>query len=243
MDTNKKANELLDIVLPIFCAYSEKHKVEEIYDFEIKPKIYNKNDLFSNEEQTALDESKDIFSKNILIKEIVSNKLKSNENILDYYNWIVKDWGGITRFNKSNTTIDEFFNQLNSGGIKSKYYNNISSFSKIASFTFPQKYFIYDSRVAYVLDWILIKSKQETLFFYVPKGRNSFLEKYNMDNIISLTDGEYLDRKYTYSVYNKLIEKIFLNVKIFDKIYYVEMFLWGLFKIIKPEIQKYVGKR
>jgi hypothetical protein len=245
MDINGKADELLDNVLPIFRKYSEEYRVEDIHDFKIKRKIYDKNDLFSKEEQTALDKTENNFSKNILIKEIVSNKLnklKSKDNVLEYYNWIVRDWGEITRFNKSIATIDEFFNQLDSEKIKSEFYNTISSLSKIAFFTFPQKYFIYDSRVAYVLDWILIQSKRETLFFYVPEGRNSFLKKYNMDGIISSTNGKYLNKSYTYFIYNKLIEKIFVNIKEFDKAHYVEMFLWGLFDKIKPEIQKYIEK-
>ena len=243
MNIEEQAKELLKILLPVFSQYSNEYKLAEIYNFNINRKIYGINNLFTYDEQIILNKSNNQFEENVLLKEIISKKLVTEKDPMKYYKWIVKNWGGITIFNKNIETIDNFFDQLNGRRIISKYYYTISSLSKIAAFKYPQKYFIYDSRVAYSLDWLLIKSKMETKYFYIPNGRNTFLEKYNMKDMVISLKGNFYKKRFTYLLYNKLIEEIFNKIKIFDKPYNVEMFLWGLFEIIKPEVQKYWEKK
>jgi len=240
MDIKKESNKLLEIILPIFSQYSDKYKIDDIYDFDINREIYKKNGLFTDKEQLKLNNSKNLFEENVLLKKIVSFKLISEKDPLKYYNWIVKDWGRITVFDKKIDVINDFFKQIGTNKLGSKHYCTISSLSKIAAFKFPERYFIYDSRVAYSLDWILIKSKKDTSYFFVPNGRNTFLEKYNMNNIISLFSGRYYEKKYTYAIYNELIENIFNNANQFRDACNVEMFLWSLFEKIKPEIKNSV---
>jgi hypothetical protein len=239
---DKQIEKLLDVLVPIFVDYSNNYKVDEVYDYKIDRKIYNDIDLFSENDLSELKKSKTPFDENVLLKEIISDKLVSKKNNLNYYYWIVKQWGGITKFNETDVIINDFFKQIKNGKIESKFYNRISSFSKIAAFKFPDKYYIYDSKVAYVLNWILLKSKKETFYFPIPEGRNTDLTKnYNMDTIISLfNEGKYFEKKYAYIIFCELIDKIFSNMNKFDKAYYIEMFLWGLFENIVLEIKQKV---
>jgi len=238
---NRKGT-LLEIILPIFTLYFEKFKVEEIYNFRINYEIYRNAEIFSYEETEELIGSKNSFEENVLLKKILSNKLSYEKNKVKYYNWIVKKWGKITKFEKTKSIIKVFFDQIKKGKIEAKYYNNISSYSKIASFRYPKEYFIYDSRVAYVLNWMLLKSKTEFLYFPIPEGRNNDLtKKYNMDTIISLfNDGKYMPKNVTYSVYCRLIKNINSKLNPLGDAFCIEMFLWGLFENIVLEIKKSV---
>jgi hypothetical protein len=237
---DKQIHKLLEIILPIFHTYSRKYEVEEIYDYKINRKIYKENELFTIEEQNQLEQSINAFEENVLLKEIVSKKIESKENKIEYYNWVVKKWGGIPKFNKSIEFINYFFKEINTGIIGYKNYSIISSLSKIAAFTSPEEYFIYDSRVAFTLNWLLIKSKKKTSYFFIPKSRNTFIIE-NLNDFTSLFNGEYLDKNITYTIYNKLIRKIFQSELKFERAFYVEMFLWGLFEKIKLDIEKKIN--
>ena len=96
---NRKGT-LLEIILPIFTLYFEKFKVEEIYNFRINYEIYRNAEIFSYEETEELIGSKNSFEENVLLKKILSNKLSYEKNKVKYYNWIVKKWGKITKFEK-----------------------------------------------------------------------------------------------------------------------------------------------
>jgi hypothetical protein len=237
MTIDKQTDKLFEIILPIFRTYYGKYKIEEIYDYKINHEIYRENGLFSIEEQNKLEKSSSIFEENSLLKDIVSKKIKLGNNKIRCYNWVVKKWGGIPKFKKPIEFINDFFEELNSGIMGYKYYSIISSLSKIAAFKSPEDFFIYDSRVAFTLNWLLIKSKKETLHFFIPKSRNKFIIE-NLNDFTSLFNGEYLDKNVTYTIYNKLIKKIYQSKLKFDKVFCVEMFLWGLFEKIKPEIKQ-----
>ena len=108
----------------------------------------------------------------------VNDKEKFNKLCL----WIVKDWGGIKTGSVS--AIKELVeNFLNS---EKPQYKRIASTSKVGAFMYPEKFLIYDSRVAYSLNWIILSEGAGNYFFPIPSGRNSKMMAFDMDVLIRL---------------------------------------------------------
>jgi len=149
-----------------------------------------KEGLFTNDEMETLFNMGSSYERNVYIKHAISKKLAhlTKENEADYYNWIVKVWGGIKAYNKSpeyvkaniKTLLDD--NHMN--------FDGIASMSKIASFMFPGKFVIYDARVCYSLNWILLKKGASDKYFPVPESRNTKLNAFGIDVIIRLVNIE-----------------------------------------------------
>lgn len=146
-----------------------------------------KDQIISEYEYSNLKNT-DSFSQNVSLKEHI-NKLiigeDDEERLKNYYHWIVKEWGGIDRdkerlYNEIISTKECLKNS------KILDFENISSKSKVLSFIDIENYIIYDSRVAYALNWILLKTKASNKFFPIPNGRNSKLMAFNMETIINL---------------------------------------------------------
>ena len=176
--------------------------------------------------------------------------------------WIVKDWGGISAANDSNT-IELVGKFLKSGKAK---FKRIASVSKVASYMHPDKYIIYDSRVAYSLNWILLSRNAGNYFFPIPSGRNSKMMAFDMNVLIRLNNTDhyspvdidemdnkriisqrdksiYIDDDDAYFELNKLIKEI--SVRLWDSekakmLYYTEMLL---FSIADREVYADITKR
>lgn len=116
-------------------------------------------------------EFKELSNKNFYDREIILKK-KINLKLNEFYKsdkkrfddlclWIIKDWGGILTAKDSNTIelIDDFLNS------EKQSYKRIASSSKVGSFMYPDKYIIYDSRVAYSLNWIILSKNAGAFFF------------------------------------------------------------------------------
>ena len=164
--------------------------------------------------------------------------------------WIIKDWGGILTAKDSNTIelIDDFLTS------NKPSYKRIASSSKVGSFMYPQKYIIYDSRVAYSLNWIILSQNAGKKFFPIPNGRNSKMMAFDMNVLIRLKninhycpdDINRLEKKRfisqndkdiyiseidAYNELNKLIKEI--NSKLWaddraNNLYYTEMLLFSI---------------
>lgn len=196
------------------------------------------------------------YQKEISLKKIVHTKLNEfyNKQKTDFDNlclWIIKDWGGITGAKDENTIelVYEFLNQK-----EQPSFNRIASSSKVGSYMFPEDFIIYDSRVAYSLNWIILSQDAGEKFFPIPDGRNSKMsaldmnvlirlkniEKYRPNNIEELNKrlyinnidkGYYIPTKKAYSQLNKLIKEI--NRKLWndeksEMLYYTEMLLFSI---------------
>jgi hypothetical protein len=96
--------------------------------------------------------------------------------------WVVKDWGGIRAGRIDNTlaVINDFLKTDN------PVFNRIASASKVGSYMFPEKNIIYDSRVAFSLNWIILSEEAGNLFFPIPEGRNSKMSAFDMNVLIRL---------------------------------------------------------
>ena len=125
------------------------------------------------------------YDQNIRLKYLMSDFLGGRFDHYEQDFWIVREWGGIRRFRickKNRDLIDHFSEELNLGMMTS--LSRISSLSKIASFVFPDRYFVYDSRAIYSLNWLLLNAGETESFYPRPQGRNNILIKYKLNLII-----------------------------------------------------------
>lgn len=221
-------------------AYLEEHKgnLEKYWD-------RRKGNINVNEISNIIEcvdfERLNRFEKEIQLKNVIKtkfdemNKSKSIDD-KDYKAlclWIIKDWGGIT------SSDDEGTMKLVNGFLltrNNKYdFKRIASTSKIASFMEPTKDTIYDSRVAYSLNWIILSTGAGSKFFPIPSGRNSRMVAFDLNVLIRL---KYID-KYIPADIKLLDNKRFINNV--DKELYIEeenayYALKTLIKLINKEL-------
>ena len=243
-----------------------KNQLSEYYNWNANTEKLEELKVFSKPELKALV-NETPFEKEIKLKTRICLKLneflensKSDFNNLSL--WIIKNWGGINSPNDYNT-LELIDNYLNNGIIK---FDRIASLSKVLAYLNPKEYIIYDSRVAYSLNWILLSNKIESKFFPIPEGRNSkmiafdmnvlirmnHLNSYKVNNELEFKNKQFiskidkkvfLPKNQAYFVLNKTISQI--NKKLWsdeksDYLYYTEMLL---FAIADTEIYKDITNR
>ncbi len=195
------------------------------------------------------------YDREIILKDRVNIKIHNSykndkENFDKLCLWIIKDWGGILTA-KDKDTIQLISTFLNT---KTHSYKRIASASKVGAYMYPEKYIIYDSRVAYSINWIILSENAGNIFFPIPSGRNSKMVAFDMNvlirmkNVLHYTPIEieemdkrqyikskdkklYIPEKESYSELNKLIKKI--NKRLWDgdkseKLFYTEMLLFSI---------------
>jgi hypothetical protein len=196
---------------------------------------------------------KNIFERNVILKKILCEILCSEElieNRKKIFKWIVNKWGGI------NVRDENKLYGLVTGVLKQTpkanewAFENIASVSKVLSFMAPEKYIIYDARVAYSINWILLKTNSSSVFFPMPESRNSKLNAIDISSLIRLNNVKqysnkigskkiisncdkevFLDKSKAYSKLCNLINEI--NIQLWEddkKIYpfYTEMLMFSL---------------
>jgi len=155
--------------------------------------------------------------------------------------WIITRWGGIGSFKDNNTNQNRIRNL--EAALKRRSFNKdsfgvVSSLSKIASFLNHEEYFVYDSKVIYSLNWLILKKKiLNPQFFPMPDSRSSTLTLFDLNTVINLfykdqiedkkwKEDLYINTKDAYFVYCDLIKE--LNKRLFanHKPYYLEMLLF-----------------
>lgn len=199
------------------------------------------SELFTEQEIYELKNAKNIFIKNLRLKELIEIKANGLYTSTDLNFWIINKWGGIETFKKNERNIEkikEYSNQLNKSKLNEDTFGTISSLSKLSSFIEPEKYVIYDSRVIYTINWLILTSQPSVFkFFPIPSGRKKMLLDFDMETIINLIHLGSYDKKELY--YNnseayfefcKLIKS--LNKSVFDdqtyKPYRLEMLLFTI---------------
>lgn len=190
-------------------------------------------------------ELKTSFEKNVYLKHNLLEALLIDDNLQHHY-WIVNNWGNIGSFKKSepnDSLIRNLFAQLEKGCLRRSETNVIASLSKIASFYYPSKYAIYDSRAIYSLNWLIFKYCDDKYLFPQPPGRGKSV-KLDMETIYALSEIKYQisNHKIAYFEYCKLMNNLsFAVYSEQDKPYLAEMLLFQLAeKIIKEDIIKTV---
>lgn len=238
--------------------YLQKHKpnLSTLYKWEVKTKIISKlKEIIADE--LEITDSLTQYEKELIIKKIVEKKLnESLESNPELFHqlclWIIKDWGGITSTNDKETLnlIKKFLKS------EKPSFDRIASTSKVGSYLFPDKNTIYDSRVAYSLNWIILSQNAGEYFFPIPEGRNSKMSAFDLNVLIRLknianyhTENiEHLDhklyisnadkklfisKKEAYSELNKLVKSISQKLWEGDEekqqnLYYTEMLLFSI---------------
>jgi hypothetical protein len=231
-----------------------KDKLPELYTWNAKIEKLVDLDVISLSELTALN-IKTSYDKEIVLKNKVNLKLheyyKSDKALFDNLClWVIKDWGGILTAKDSDTLdlINEFLQSDRPN------FKRIASASKVGAYMFPEKYIIYDSRVAYALNWIILSENAGNIFFPIPSGRNSKMTAFEMNVLIRLKNikhyspkeitemdkrqyikqkdkSSYIPEKDAYLELNQLIKE--LSQKLWDSekskmLFYTEMLLFSI---------------
>lgn len=122
------------------------------------------------------------FEKDVGLKFIINTDL--NDPTKDFVlisKWIIKVWGGIRGI--KDETITELVQNIST---QLYPFENISSWSKINSFKNIDTDIIYDSKVIYSLNWLLLQINRKSYkFFHQPNSRNSKLTIFPIDTIIN----------------------------------------------------------
>ncbi|WP_299840378.1 hypothetical protein [uncultured Tenacibaculum sp.] len=238
--------------------FSEQIDLKERFDFnfDITDKIFN------SIESEQLSTDKNPFDQNVRLKWILSKKYKTNteQNYLDF--WIVNNWGGIRGFKPNQRNIEKvrkFKQQLEKRKLSLDCFSTISSLSKISSFIDPENFVIYDSRVIYTLNWLILTCENQNGFkekyFPMPSGRNKIIADFDMNTIVNISHiSEYVENTELYvpqqNAYFEFCEFIKTNTELFygenSKPYELEMLLFTLadkeiFKELKERIKITTG--
>lgn len=197
------------------------------------------------------------YEKEIQLKKIVGKKLsatlKTNKDLFDNLClWVIKDWGGITTGN-DNDTINLIKNFLNND---KPFFKRIASTSKIRAYLYPDQNVIYDSRVAYTINWIILSENAGEQYFPIPEGRNSKMVAFDLNVLIRLKNISFyqtsnikhldnrlfikncdkhifINKNVAYAELNKLVKQINYNLWKGDKekeqnLYFTEMLLYSI---------------
>jgi hypothetical protein len=251
-----KTDAVFDVEKIVIYLNQYKNDLHKLYNWNAKIDKLIDLGVFNLEEIDSINDLTS-YEKEIRLKSLVGKKLnsafKENKDLfLKISLWIIKDWGGIKTANDNETKslIEDF--------IKSEMpsFNRIASTSKVGSYLYPEKNIIYDSRVAYALNWIILSQNAGKLFFPIPQGRNSKMSALDMNVLIRLnnissyipkdkialdnrffiknTDKKiFIDKKCAYLQLNNLIKKISKELWVGDvekqnKLYYTEMLLFSI---------------
>ncbi len=207
--------DIQNIILPYIINYpSDTFK----YVWKVSDKSWNKLGLDFNHNNFNSDDEKRLAVKNHVSK---NWDLLSDVEKLRVARWIISDWGGVKR-NKDETILEYISIYLNEP--KKFSQKGISSYSKILSFTNPNKFAIYDARVASSLNCLLLEQKSTMFIFPVPSSQNKAVK-----NFILQLQNEAVNRNLffienVYDAYLNVLESI--SAKINKPIDYIEGILF-----------------
>lgn len=116
------------------------------------------------------------------------NNQRSNAGKKEICLWVIRKWGGIANVH------DDIFNVANDNYLKLENaedvpLNRIASWSKYLTIINPKKYAIYDTRIAYCLNTLIIAFDLGLEYFPMPAGgRNKKINSINMDTVINIVE-------------------------------------------------------
>lgn len=237
---NVNNNYIVKNVIDKLKEYSKQIDLKERFDFNFDID----DNIFSSNETERLSTDKNSFDQNVRLKWILSKKYKTNkeQKYLDF--WIVNNWGGIRGFKANERNIEKiqrFKKQIGKRKLSLDCFSTISSLSKISSFIDPENFVIYDSRVIYTLNWLILTCENHNGFiekyFPMPNGRNKIIKDFDMNTIVNISHfSEYIKKRELYvtqqNAYFEFCDFIKTNTKLIygeeSKPYELEMLLFTL---------------
>ena len=130
------------------------------------------------------------FDKDCKLIEEKGKLLHKPESISATADDIIKDWGGIPR------GFDDIVAKYFDGFLESKSlpFHRISSTSKLACFYDPSQFIIYDSRVAYTINWLILSLNLNSKYFPIPDGKNSKMNAFDIEVLIRIKNKDKYNR-------------------------------------------------
>ncbi len=175
--------EQAQIIADYLKKYNLNLKIQ--YNWGVTDENLNSLGEITNENDVNAIKNKPPYDQRLMLVKLLSPMLSqpaTNDQYEKLCNWIIKDWGRIT------TSYDNVDNlkdpKLSIETLQS--FNRISSTSKIAAFKHPDKFVIYDTRIAYSLNWIILSQNAGNQFFPMPDGRNSKMNAFDIEVLIRL---------------------------------------------------------
>jgi len=194
--------------------------------------------LVDGYENFFFNDNIDKLDKEVGLKFIVNQGINDSKNDIELISrWIIKTWGGIKGI--SDSTIQNIVKNID----KKEYsFTNISSWSKVHSFKNLTTDAIYDSKVIYSLNWLILNLDTDRKFFVQPEGRNKRLTTFPMNAIINFKNSKLIDMRKRGS---KAIEQVYLpENEVYEK--YLQTVsllndkLWGFSTI---DLTRLIGKK
>lgn len=235
--------------------YLKKIPVSDNYNWEIPFDKGQGRNIFSKEDLDSFSGLTN-FASNVHLKTLLSNKIinakskNESDTLKQIFEWTVHDWGGIRNGrNKIDNLYEMGVEAIETENLK---FKRIASTSKILSFFKPTHHIIYDSRIAYSLNTIMLLVDASDKYFPVPAGTNSKMNAFNIEVLIRLKykPNAYLrsgskklisnadktlffNENEAYSIIKDTIQKINKSIYIddqdkADKPFYTEMLLFGI---------------
>lgn len=156
--------------------------------------INSSDSFFTPQETKKLNSYKNSYEQNIKLKWLLFDKYKQSVNQTSIDFWIINNWGGIKGFKPTVRNIQKveiFKKQIQSNKLTKDSFSTISSLSKLASFINPDDFVIYDSKVIYTLNWLILilenKDSFKEKYYPMPSGRNKKITDFDLNTIINLS--------------------------------------------------------
>lgn len=164
-----------------------KNRIDELYYWKSNFQSLMEIKVIDEAELTVLESSNlSNFQKHEKLKDILSKALNDcrveSKRFETIALWIIRDWGGIY----GGSDLDTMKRVADFLGTDKPQFDRIASTSKVGGFMTPAKRVIYDSRVAYSLNWIILSENAGDRFFPIPEGRNSKMQAFNLNALIRL---------------------------------------------------------
>lgn len=177
MNTFDLTNFVPQVVAYLLPMCSED-KLRDLYNFPIRKPLDHfaiPAPLWLDELKVSAKNSEDNYSLTLKLREKMQVELQSSDlgRTAKIAEWIVKDWGGIPLGNDLPACVKRA-EEEHVRNVGEFTFERIASWSKFLAFKYPQKYAIYDARVVYSLNWILLVSGAKK-FLPVLEGRNSVM--------------------------------------------------------------------
>lgn len=151
-------------------------------------------------------------AKNLTLKKRLCKEMGGGVDNKDINFWIIRKWGGISMAptDENQAKIVEFYRTLN----KNHEANQIAiaSFSKVVSFAAPNRYFVYDSRVAYSINWSLREAGAMTGFFPFPKGRSKLATQCKLEDVLCQENRKSCNPLTAYYEYCQLVLRLYNDI-------------------------------